>query len=425
MMTIRKLFPALAAALALLCAPAAHAQTRRALLIGINEYDKPPAGGHAGTPRATGRGKIGPLGGSVNDAKAMRDVLTGRYGFLPANVKLITNASAARDSILKAIAELTAASNPGDIIVFFYAGHGSMRRNTGRPGSDDDKLDQTIVPVDANFGAEDIRDKEIARAFWPLAQKNVVLTLIFDACHSGTITRGEPTTMKYRFADIDTNDVKDPIPAPPLDSVALHISSVQDYQGAPEKPDENGVDHGVFTAALVKVLGSGAPNASAEEVYREVRAMVRSDGSSSQEPVMDGPAWRLTASLIDGGKSPVSGRVTVPVIRVIKDSDDTLVEIQGGLALGVRESTELRPSDTASGMSRLTVVGESGLDRSTASVIKGTGKKPAPGTMYEVEKWGVAPAGQLKVWMPPAISAAGLASAVAQVKALRATAGVA
>jgi len=423
MRTTRRLRTALAAAMLVIAAPTSHAQTRRALLIGINEYDKAPPGAKTAATHTTSRGKVGPLSGAVNDARAMRDVLTGRYGFAAANVRLLLNADASRNGILSAIAALADSSKQGDIVLFFYAGHGSLRKNSGRPGPPEDQYDQTIVPVDANYGAVDIRDKELARALWPLAQKTT-LTLIFDACHSGTITRGEPTSLRYRFAEADTDDVKDSIPAPPLDSVALHISSVQDYQGAPERPDEAGVDHGVFSAALVKVLASGAPNASAQQIYREVRAMVRSEANTNQEPVVDGPAWRREASLIDGGKSPVSGRVTVPVMRLLNDSDDSLVEIQGGVALGLGDSTELRPADTTSGLAHLTVVTGSGLDRSVARVNGATGKKPVPGTMYEVSSWGVGPAAQLKVWIPPAIPAAGLASALAQVQALRTTPGV-
>ena len=51
---------------------------------------------------------------------------------------------------------------PGDRIVFYYSGHGSQRLDTL---SSKNHLDETIVPIDAWKGAKDIRDKELAIRF--------------------------------------------------------------------------------------------------------------------------------------------------------------------------------------------------------------------------------------------------------------------
>src|SRR5579863_6647093 len=71
------------------------AQTRRALLIGINIYQ--PPGTTAAHPAGCiyGRCELGVfenLQGSVNDAQAMADLLTSpKFGFPAANVALLTN----------------------------------------------------------------------------------------------------------------------------------------------------------------------------------------------------------------------------------------------------------------------------------------------------------------------------------------------
>jgi len=86
---------ALLASLCLVCGNSAPAQTRRALLIGINTYQ--PPGTQAEHPAGCTYGRCGighfdNLDGSVNDAQSMADVLTSpKFGFHADNVVLLTN----------------------------------------------------------------------------------------------------------------------------------------------------------------------------------------------------------------------------------------------------------------------------------------------------------------------------------------------
>ena len=84
----------------------------------------------------------------------------------------------------------------GDTVVFYDASHGSLRVN-----SKGNKLtvlvngkyvhaDSTLVPSDAYKGGYDVRDREMTRIFNAALDKGVHLTVIFDSCHSGGISRG-------------------------------------------------------------------------------------------------------------------------------------------------------------------------------------------------------------------------------------------
>jgi hypothetical protein len=111
-----------------------------------------------------------------------------RFGFSRDNVHLIVNRAATRDQILKSIRTwLVDGATAGDVSFFYYAGHGSQVRNT--QSSEPDKLDESLVPADSSRGAPDIRDKEIVRLFAEALDKHVLLTLGFDSCHSGSISR--------------------------------------------------------------------------------------------------------------------------------------------------------------------------------------------------------------------------------------------
>jgi hypothetical protein len=159
---------------------------RRAVVIGINQYAAPP--GEVRGRATGGRDRWRDLRGAVHDAKAMRAILVARYGFRREDVRLLLDTDATRANILGSVKEhLIARSKPGDVSLFFYAGHGSQLLN---PRSrETDRLDETIVPADSNRGAPDIRDKELRGLFNDVLDRGAELVAIFDSCSSGSITR--------------------------------------------------------------------------------------------------------------------------------------------------------------------------------------------------------------------------------------------
>src|SRR5204863_464530 len=94
----------------------------------------------------------------------MRQMLELVHGFAPHDIVTLTDQAATRAAILRAIeTHLIAPAAAGDIVFFFYAGHGSQVRNTR--SDEADQLDESIVPADSRRGAPDIRDKELRRLF--------------------------------------------------------------------------------------------------------------------------------------------------------------------------------------------------------------------------------------------------------------------
>ena len=200
----------------------AAAQTKRALLIGIDTYEakgkaisKPPGAGQRNDAADASRWDLlewGNLDGSLNDVESVHELLDSpKFGFAENNIHIVEEEKATREGILQAMKKyLLDEANRGDTVVFYYAGHGSQRFNslTDKPFH----LDETIVPSDASSGAFDIRDKEIARLFNQMVDKGILLTAIFDSCHSGSIARGIPVGSqgKARFLAYDTRDAADP-----------------------------------------------------------------------------------------------------------------------------------------------------------------------------------------------------------------------
>ena len=157
-------------------------ERRWALLIGIDEYPFCP-------PELQ-------LHGCVNDLNVWNDVLTSpSFGFaFPADgIMQLVNAQATHDGILAAFDELAEKVGPDDVVFVQYSGHGSQVPATV-PGSEGDNLDETIVPCDARNPAEhgprkDITDNQIHQKLLALTAKTPRVTLVFDSCHSGSVTR--------------------------------------------------------------------------------------------------------------------------------------------------------------------------------------------------------------------------------------------
>jgi len=191
--------------------------SKRALLIGINLYQ--PQGTKAEHTAGCQGGRcdlheIKNLEGPLNDVAAIRDLLSSpKFAFDPKNIAVITNpalpptqlpynnlaaSQTTRDGLLSVMQRyLVDLPNRGDTVVFFYAGHGSLRVN-----SKGTKLaiqlgdgtmshaDSTLVASDAWTGNYDIRDREMTRIFHAALDKGVKLTVLLDSCHSGSFTRG-------------------------------------------------------------------------------------------------------------------------------------------------------------------------------------------------------------------------------------------
>jgi hypothetical protein len=385
-------------------------QTKRALLIGINHY-KPevteqlesPSAGTEVVASATriapkGRGTWMNLDGCVNDVEVVRELLIGRFGFAREHVTLLSDSLATREGILSAIrTAFIDSAVAGDELFFMYAGHGSQVANS--KSSEPDKKDETIVPSDAQKGTPDIRDKEIKKIFNEVLEKHVVLTLVFDCCHSGSIARGMPRPEKTRFLEPDPRDVADPEAAGtgPEEHGALILSAAQDMQLAAEASDENDIPHGAFSLALIKVLRNSDPRDPADQIFARVKAILQSEGRT-QEPVLAGPPERRHKPLIGGGGNTLTGTVRVPVLRA---DDKGRVTLQGGLALGLAPGCELKKVGKLSGNDqvRLAITTVPALNKSEAKILQGSLAHIAPGDQFEVDRWASSSSSGLRVWM--------------------------
>jgi len=410
-----------------------QAETRRALIVGINTYRQLPPPTPLSAPGTTvipkrpvatggsqelGRGAWTNLDAGVNDAEAFKEVLKARFGFDESNILMLTEGEATRDNIMRGIREhLIDKAASGDMSVFFYAGHGSQVFNS--KSDEDDKMDESLVPSDINKGGTDIRDKELARLWNQALAKGILVTAIFDSCHSGSIARGESRDDKARVGPPEMRDIADPPdsgPKPEQHENFLILSAAQEDQSAYEA---RALKHGAFTAAFLKTLLSVPVTESTEHVFAAVNGYMRAEGRT-QQPVLGGTV-RKRQPLFGKGSASLSGRLTLAVRSPeVKNGE---VEIDGGSALNLGVGTELvskrSPRDGEAAV-RLQITRVESLSRSIAKVIQGDSAAIQPGDLLEVDRFVVPPAAVIRVWMPAGLpDEAGLRGVITAAERLR------
>jgi len=360
-----------------------EAQQKRALVIGIDTY------------KETDRSPFPALDGCKNDAQSMKILINAKFDFPNNNIKELYNEQATRDNILKSINELLNECHKGDVAFIYYAGHGSQVKNSLNKA--DNHLDQSIVPVDYwKKNIPDIRNKELAALFDKFIDKGVILTCIFDCCHSGTIARGiQNSPPKFRYMPTSDYDAKDPAnPVAPnsrKDSKYLILSAVQADELAQEQTDENGVPHGAFTIALLTAIKQQDVNSSASNLFTAVHAILRSNGII-QEPVMAGDVERMSGTLCGLAKGALPDKMLIAIDSV----DGNRVKLEAGLVIGLNVDNELT---NVNGTTKIKVTAVLGPNLSEGEIIEGD-KNIKPGELFEVTNWVSSSAPFLKIYIP-------------------------
>lgn len=383
---------ALALLLVLLAPPAGGQPSRRALLIGIDDYTA------STLPEAKpGRERGWPdLKGAANDVRILAGMLVPVYGFEKENIVTLTNQQATRAAILEAIEHhLVRPARRGDVVFFYFAGHGAQVPNGA--SDEPDRLDESIVPADSRRGAEDIRDKELRPLFNRVLDRGAQLTLLLDHCHSGGAFRGVPGGARPRGI----------APAPPIvdpgdygprpeERGALVLVSTQDLDTAWEDQGEDGLWHGAFTWAWIRAMRDAVSGEPAYETFLRAQARLRGERADQSPAMLAGAEARLRPFLgtrVDRR----NGRAVVAVERVEADGR---VVLQGGWANGLAVHSELTP--TGDRTTRLRVTTMLGLGRSIARVISPHASSAAirSGALLEVVGWAAPPGRPLRIWAP-------------------------
>jgi metacaspase-1 len=267
----------------------------KAVLVGIEEYE---------------RSDIPSLRGCVNDVVLVRSLLKDCFGVPNEDIRVVLNQRATQAGILHRMRTMVEAAEPGDLLVFYYSGHGSQIRD--RDGDElTDLLDELICPYDMDWDRGTyILDDDLDVIFDGLPE-GVLLEAFFDCCFWGASPRALDLQAATQHLRPDVRYLP-----PPLDiaarfegdeSLAIHRftgcscfhdrnvlwGASQEGRIAAEDVFEGRV-HGVFTyygcrfieANVERVAGL---NYSREQLLEDVRAYLNI-GGYVQVPELSAPA---------------------------------------------------------------------------------------------------------------------------------------
>lgn len=187
---------------------------RHALLVGVSAY---PTLSH----------KLH-LTGPAHDVTGLRHALQLR-GFAAARIQVLADGVAGaqglptRAAILGALDELARQARTGDTVVVLLSGHGSQEPAAAGEGDEEpDGWRETFLPRDIGRwsglrgrveGA--ITDRELRQALDRISDTGAFVWAIFDACHSGTLVRGDESATGGRARQVAAAELGVPGLPPP------------------------------------------------------------------------------------------------------------------------------------------------------------------------------------------------------------------
>jgi TPR repeat protein len=213
-----------------------------ALIIGNNDYANMPT-----------------LKTSVNDAKAIDEILRVRYGY---KTTLLINAN--RHQIMTSLNDLRNKLTENDNLVIYYAGHGDI-----------DKTDQSAywLPTDAeaNNSANWLSSHNITQYLNVISAKHILV--IADSCYSGAMT----TSSISRIPDDMPENKREKWLNFMLNRKAR---TVMTSGGVKPVLDSGSDNHSIFANALIKALESNKGLMEDYKLYRAVAGKVKQSASN-------------------------------------------------------------------------------------------------------------------------------------------------
>jgi Caspase domain len=109
-------------------------------------------------------------------------------------------------NIVKAFDSITEGANAGDLVYIHYSGHGGRVKTIYSDLKGEGQFDECLVPMDVGDDGYYLRDVEMNTLLKRMTDKGLIVTVIFDSCHSGGATRGDGDVRGARDGQVDTND---------------------------------------------------------------------------------------------------------------------------------------------------------------------------------------------------------------------------
>lgn len=250
--------------------------SKKALCVGINDYPNPRYS----------------LKGCVNDVYGFSQLMEKQYGFSSNDFTFLINEAATAARIRQELSALLKNAVRGDVLVFYFAGHGTQKRSITQ--NEPDGLDEAIVPVELIYSSI-IIDDDIAAIIDSSNlpdDGSISFTAIYDCCHSGTMDRdlefgdnGEIIeNWRNRCIDIESlHQFSNNMTAREVQIRPYTILAACKDEETAADLDINGTSRGAFSYSLQSFLNDN-PSAPIKDIEEPVLNSVRKINCRLQTP---------------------------------------------------------------------------------------------------------------------------------------------
>jgi len=277
---------------------------RRALIVGINEYDDP----------------ANSLSGCVADAQDVAETLK-ILEFPASRIKMLLDGQATAKGILKGLDWLVKGAQAGDVLVFSYSGHGSYVVDLDN--DEKDSRDEILCSCDIDFDdpATYVTDDQLFESFTKKCPAGVRCDVFLDSCFSGSATRSlikkdvdvykpaevqkfkrqrfmpPPVNHQFRANSMipmftQTKPIGHSVVTKEIEQVTQNNclwSGCQEYQYSEETVFDDQV-RGAFTYYLMKILRASNGNITRGQAYSILRSTIANEGFE-QIPNLELPSY--------------------------------------------------------------------------------------------------------------------------------------
>ena len=288
------------------------------------------------------------------------------------------------ENIVQAFKDVTETAQAEDLVYIHYSGHGG-RVKTIFPDlkKGEGQYDEGLVPMDVGNDGRYLRDVEMTTLLKRMTDKGLIVTVIFDSCHSGGATRSDGAVRGSRSGGADTKDR--PAESAVADRETLEQNWLSVTQGdsrdswlpnqrdyvflgacrPTELANESTFDeqgrNGALTYWMLQTLGAVPEGLTYQALYDSVKGQIQSQ-FANQIPMLLGEGDRL---VFGSEIKPVTYSLTVIGV------DANRVRIDGGLAQGISRGAQfsLYPAgnDVPDPQQRLAIVEIVELDAEAAT----------------------------------------------------------
>lgn len=255
------------------------------------------------------------------------------------------------ENIVDGFKKITKTAQPGEQVYIHYSGHGG--RATSIYPFKNETNDEGIVPMDIGDTSDGryLRDVEMTTLLKRMTDKGLIVTVIFDSCHSGGATRGDAqarsagqvdTQIRTPVSLVDTPENLEQNWKEVVNRVASS-SQTRDYvllaacrsnELAYEYPVNGGNErNGALTYWMINTLTSIAQSGQPlnyKLLHDRINAQIQSK-FPQQMPVISGDSNRKVFGS--------DAWVTPFTVNVIKKISDTQITLNAGQAQGLSKGT--------------------------------------------------------------------------------------